>query len=54
MADLVVSATVITTNADHVARATEAFGRAAAGLALEGMSVSVTVATLDDDDDGLA
>ena len=40
---IVVSATVVTEDEVHAARVMEAFARAATGLALEGMLVSVTI-----------
>lgn len=40
---IVVSATVVTDEEAHAARVMEAFARAATGLALEGMLVSVTI-----------
>lgn len=46
----VISATVVTDNAERVVRASEVFARAVAGLALEGMVVSVHISESDDDD----
>ena len=40
---LVVSCAVVTDDQGHATRAVEAFARAAAGLAFEGMLVTVTV-----------
>ena len=40
---VVVSATVVTDDPEHIARAAEVFGRACAGLVLEGMSVSLSL-----------
>lgn len=40
---IVVSCSVVTDNAEHAARAVEAFARAATGLAFEGMQVSVSI-----------
>lgn len=50
-AKVVVSITVVTDDALMVARAAEVMARAAAGLALEGTMVSVTIGMVDDDDD---
>jgi hypothetical protein len=46
---MVVSVTLVTEDQEAVVRAVESFARAAAGLALEGLMVSVTVSTLEDD-----
>lgn len=40
---IVVSATVVTESPEKAMRSVEAFARAAAGLAMEGMLVSVTI-----------
>ncbi|HEV2071065.1 MAG TPA: hypothetical protein VGR26_14845 [Acidimicrobiales bacterium] len=52
-ASIVVSCTVVTESQEHAARAGEAFSRAATGLALEGIAVSLTMGTPDDEEDGL-
>jgi len=44
-----VCAQVMSDNPEHVARAVEAFARAAAGLALEGIAVSIYAETVTDD-----
>ncbi len=49
---IVVSLSIVTTNEDHVARAAEAMSRLVIGLALEGIGVSLTIGTVDDEDDG--
>lgn len=48
---VVISATVVTRNADHIAKAGEVLARAAAGLALEGIDVSLSFGIPDDDDE---
>lgn len=40
---MVISATVVTDNEEHAARAAEVLARAATGLVLDGMSVSVSL-----------
>ena len=40
---VVCSITVVTNNPEHITRAAEVMARAAAGLVLEGMSVSVSL-----------
>ena len=47
----VVSLTVVTDRPDHVVRASEVFARAAAGLTLEGVNVSLHFSVEDDDED---
>ncbi len=47
---VVVSATVVTSNPEHVAKAGEVLGRAASGLALEGINVSLSFGIPDDDE----
>lgn len=47
---LVVSFTVVTDNPPDVIRATEVLGRAATGLVLEGISVSITLGQVEDDE----
>lgn len=49
---VVVSATVVTRNSEHVAKAGEVLARAAAGLALEGIAVSLSFGIPEDDDEG--
>jgi hypothetical protein len=48
-ATVVISASVVTENPDHAAKAPEVFGRAAAGLVLEGIAVSVSMGVPDDE-----
>jgi hypothetical protein len=48
---MVVSLTVVSTEAEHITRAAEVMARAAAGLALEGIMVSLTLGTPSDEDD---
>jgi hypothetical protein len=48
---IVISASVVTENPDHPAKAAEVFGRAAAGLVLEGIAVSVSMGVPDDEED---
>ncbi len=50
MSDMVISATVVTKDQAQATRAMEAFGRAAAGLGLEGLSVNVHIGTVEDDE----
>lgn len=50
-AEVVVSLTLVTKNQADIARAMETFGRAAAGLALEGISTSLSATRVEDDDD---
>jgi hypothetical protein len=50
-ATMVVSLTVVSDQPDVVARAAEVMGRAAAGLALEGIMVNLSMGTPDDDDE---
>lgn len=47
---IVVSVTVVTDDPEQVTRTGEAFNRAAAGLALDGISVSVDYGIPNDDD----
>ncbi len=46
---VVVSATVVTENPEHAARAAEVLARAAAGLVLDGINVNVSLGIPDDD-----
>jgi hypothetical protein len=48
---IVVSATVVTENPEHAARAAEVLARAAAGLVLDGISVNVSLGIPDDDEE---
>jgi hypothetical protein len=48
---LVISVSVVTENHEHAVRASEAFARAATGLCLDGITASVTLGVVDDDDD---
>lgn len=48
---VVVSATVVTSNQHDVARAAEVFGRAIAGLALDGISAALNCGVVDDEPD---
>jgi hypothetical protein len=48
---LVVSFTVVTDDQNEAARAAEVMARAATGLALEGTMISLTIGTVDDDED---
>ncbi len=48
---IVVSATVVTTNSEHVARAGEVLARASAGLALAGVDVQLTFGVQEDESD---
>jgi hypothetical protein len=48
---IVISATVVTEDQTQATRAAEVLARAAAGLVLEGMNVSVSMGIPDDDDD---
>lgn len=48
---LVVSVSVVTANENDAVKALEAFARVAAGLALDGLPVSVTIGSVEDDDD---
>jgi len=50
-ATVVISASVVIENPDHAAKAAEVLARAAAGLVLEGIAVSVFVGVPDDEDD---
>lgn len=45
---IAVSVTVYTTDPQEVAKAAEVLGRAAAGLALDGISTSMNITRLDD------
>jgi hypothetical protein len=47
-----VTASVVTENPEYVVKAAEAFGRAIAGLALEGINVGLNIGTVEDEDDG--
>lgn len=47
---IVISATVVTEDTTHATRAAEVLARAAAGLVLEGMNVSVSLGVPEDDD----
>lgn len=51
---IVISAAVVTENPQHAARAAEVLARAAAGLVLDGIDVSVSmgIPMEDEDDDG--
>jgi len=49
---IVVSATVVTASQEHAARAAEVLARSAAGLMLDGVNVSITMGTVEDDDEG--
>lgn len=51
MNTVVISATVVTDNPDHAARAAEVLARAAAGLVLDGVPVNVSLGVPDDEDD---
>ncbi len=51
MKDMVISVTVVTSDPQQAARAMESFGRAAAGLGLDGISVSLHIGTPTDDDE---
>jgi hypothetical protein len=48
---IVVSASVVTEDQSQAARAAEVLARAAAGLVLEGISVSVSLSRVDDEED---
>jgi len=48
---VVVSATVVTENPEHVVKAAEILGRAAAGLGLDGISVSLTIGIPDEEEE---
>lgn len=48
---LVVSLTVVTEDPNEATRTAEVMARAATGLALEGIRVSLTIGTVDDVDD---
>jgi hypothetical protein len=48
---MVVSLTVVSTEAEHITRAAEVMARAAAGLALEGIMVNLSLGTPSDADD---
>lgn len=48
---LVVSLTLVTEDPEAAARSAEVMARAAAGLALEGLSVSLSLGTVTDDED---
>lgn len=48
---LVVSASVVTDNAEHAARAAEVPARAITGLALDGVSVGLNITTVDEDEE---
>ena len=50
-ATMVVSLTVVSDQPEVVARAAEVMGRAAAGLALEGIMVNLSMGTPGDEDD---
>lgn len=47
---MVISATVVTTSPDHAVRAAEVLARAASGLILDGIDVSVSMGIPEDDD----
>jgi hypothetical protein len=47
---IVITASVVTENPDHAAKAAEVFGRAAAGLVLEGIAVAVSMGVPGDQD----
>lgn len=47
----VVSATVVTEDPEHVVKVAEAFSRVAAGLGVQGISVTVSIGVMEDDDD---
>lgn len=49
MAELVISATVVTSDQNAATRVMETFSRAATGLALEGIMVSLTACTADEE-----
>lgn len=51
MSAIVVSANVVSKEPEQITRAFEALARAAAGLALEGIYVSVSASTVEDNDD---
>lgn len=46
---VVISATVVTDNPEHAARAAEVLARAAAGLVLDGIDVSVAMGVPEDE-----
>jgi hypothetical protein len=48
---VVISATVVTDDPEHLVKAAEVLGRAAAGLGLEGIDVSLSITTVPDDPD---
>lgn len=48
-AQVVVTAAVVSDNPEHITRAFEAFSRAAAGLALEGVAVYLEAGAPDDE-----
>jgi len=50
-ASLVVSATVVTESQEAAAKATEVFSRGCIGLALEGIHVSLSIGTVDNEDE---
>jgi hypothetical protein len=50
-ATVVISASVVIENPDHAAKAAEVLARAAAGLVLEGIAVSVSMGVPGDEDD---
>ncbi|HEU4543005.1 MAG TPA: hypothetical protein VFR23_17880 [Jiangellaceae bacterium] len=50
--EMVISATVVTDDATKAARAAEVLARAAAGLVLDGIDVSVSMGIPSDDDTG--
>jgi hypothetical protein len=49
---MVVSLTVVSAEPEHVTRAAEVMARAAAGLALEGIMVNLSMGTPSDEDEG--
>lgn len=48
---LAVSADVFTENQEHAAKAAEVLARAAVGLLLDGVQVTVSMSVLDEEDD---
>lgn len=51
MSDLVISATVYPDSQEAALKAMEILARAAAGLALEGISVSINATNIDEEDE---
>ena len=49
--DIVISASVVTNNPEHATRAAEVFARAAAGLVLDGVGVSIGMQMVPDEPD---